>query len=74
MGLRIDYKAGEGTATLPKRLADEGPLLRVDVIGCWLLDLEVLYSEAAEELEAINEALDGAKVVNIKDYLRGGKY
>ena len=49
MGLKVDYFCGEGSVTLPKRLADADALLRADVIRDWICDLERLYRVAVEE-------------------------
>jgi len=49
MGLKIDWDAAEGAATLPSRLARENCLFRADVIGDWIGDLEVLRAEALAE-------------------------
>ena len=60
MGLQIDWITGEGSVTLPKRLAEADNLFRADVINNWIHDLKALRAEA------FGEFMDEMEDVRIK--------
>ncbi len=50
-GLRVDYDCGEGEVSLPHEFASFNGLLRMDVIGDWMHDLNELYAEAKADFD-----------------------